>query len=184
MGDLLKDLLIEKRSLILDKWLNSILDTYSPATAKYFRKQKDRFLNPVSYEFREGIGALYQSLIEDMEEEEILSSIDRIVRIRAVQDFTPAEAVGFIFLLKHAIKEVLEKELEKKALWKELLALEERIDRLALLTFDIYLRCREQLYELRVFDIKNRIMGLLKATGLVHEVTQEELKFKGDKVFI
>ncbi len=184
MGKILKDLLIENRSAILDRWLNSILDTYSPATAKYFRKQKDRFLNPVTYEFREAIGALYQSLIEDMEEDKILSSIDRIVRVRAVQDFTPAEAVGFIFLLKYAIKEVLEKELEKRVLWKELLALEEKIDRLALLAFNVYLRCREQLYELRVFDIKNRIMGLLKATGLVHEINQEELKFKGDKAFI
>ncbi len=185
MGDILRDFLLEKRSAILDKWLNYILGTYPEATARYFRSQKDRFLNPVTYEFRESIGGIYQSLIDDVdEEEELYTSLDRIIRVRAVQDFTPSQAVGFIFLLKQAIRNELGKELEKKGLEKELLILEEKIDKIALFAFDIYLRCREQLYEVRIKDIKNKIMGLLKATGLVHEITQEEMKFKGDKAFI
>lgn len=180
----LHDLLVDKRSVILEDWYHLILDTYPSGTAKYLGREKDRFLNPVAYEFREAIGGIYQALLQGEGGGELVSSLDRIVRIRAVQDFSPSQAVGFVFLLKKVIRKKLEKDIKKKGLMEELLNFESKLDDLALLAFDVYMQCREQLYEIRIKDIKNRISGLLKATGLVHEIEQEELKFKGDKVFI
>ncbi|MDL1970286.1 MAG: RsbRD N-terminal domain-containing protein [Candidatus Desulfofervidaceae bacterium] len=180
----LKSLLKERRSAILEKWYHLLLDTYPSMTSKYLKKQKDRFLNPVAYEFREAMGGIYQALLQDVDDSELIFLLDRIVRIRAVQDFAPSEAIGFVFSLKRAIREELGKDVGKNGLANELLDFESKIDRLSLLAFDVYVRCREQLYEIRIKDIKNRISGLLKATGLVYEIEQEELKFKGDKVFI
>lgn len=43
----LQNLLIEKRSVILDKWLDLILEGYQKRGQIFFKKEKDRFLNPV-----------------------------------------------------------------------------------------------------------------------------------------
>ncbi|CAD7782478.1 MAG: hypothetical protein KIIPBIDF_01660 [Candidatus Methanoperedenaceae archaeon GB50] len=93
----LQNLLIEKRSVILDKWLDLILEGYQKRGQIFFKKEKDRFLNPVGYEFRKGIGGIYRALIEKVEDSEVTIFIDKIARIRAVQDFSPAQAVSFIF---------------------------------------------------------------------------------------
>jgi hypothetical protein len=50
----------------------------------------------------------------------------------------------------------------------ELIERESRIDGLALLCFDIYMKRREKIYEIKVNEIKNRASGLLrKACGTV-----------------
>jgi hypothetical protein len=81
-----------------------------------------------------------------------------VVRLRAVQDFTPGEAVGFLFLLKGILRDVL------GATGGQLggppgpiEALEDRIDRLVLLGFDRYAACREQMAEIRVNEARRRL---------------------------
>ena len=169
MNKALKDLLREKRSSILERWYHLILDTYPSETAKFFGREKDQFLNPVAYEFREPIGGIYQSLLDGLNSEVSLS-LDRIVRIRAVQDFSASQAINFIFLLKKAIREKLEKEIYKNGLFQDWLALEATIDRLALLSFDIYMQCREKIYEIRVNEIKRMTFSLLKRANLLYEI--------------
>jgi hypothetical protein len=39
---------------------------------------------------------------------------------------------------------------------EELSALETRIDRLALLAFDCYMKCREKIYEIRLGELRRR----------------------------
>ncbi len=51
--------------------------------------------------------------------------------------------------------------------YQKMAALEERIDRLALIAFDIYSRCREQIYDLRLKEIKARAFRILKDSDLV-----------------
>ncbi len=136
----LQNLLIEKRSVILDKWLDLILEGYQKRGQIFFKKEKDRFLNPVGYEFRKGIGGIYRALIEKVEDSEVTIFIDKIARIRAVQDFSPAQAVSFIFLLKKVIKEELGEKILKDGLANEWLELESKIDNLALLCFNIYMQ--------------------------------------------
>ncbi len=84
-----------------------------------------------------------------------LQSLDRIVRVRAVQEFTPSEALGFVFLLKKAVRQTLAQDLHSQDLSEELLTWESRIDKLALLSFDLYLQCRETIFEIRHNEVKN-----------------------------
>ncbi len=166
----LQNLLIEKRSVILDKWLDLILEGYQKRGQTFFKKEKDRFLNPVGYEFRKGIGGIYRALIEKVEDSEVTIFIDKIARIRAVQDFSPAQAVSFIFLLKKVIKEELGETILKDGLANEWLELESKIDNLALLCFNIYMQCKEKLYEIRVNEIKRKTYSLLKRADLIYEI--------------
>jgi len=55
------------------------------------------------------------------------------------QDFSPARAMTFIFLLKEVLREELYQEIkESRAAWEDLLALEARVDEMALRGFDLY----------------------------------------------
>ena len=101
------------------------------------------------------------------------SFLDRIISIRAIQDFAPSGAIAFIFLLKKAVREKLEREVRENGISQEVIELESRIDGLALLSLDIYMKHREKLYEIRVNEIKNRESGLIRSAGLISELEEE-----------
>ena len=168
----LQGFLLEKRQFVLERWLNLIFESYPPETARFLKREKDRFANPVAYEFHEGIKGIYEALLYGMERDRVSYFLDRIISIRAIQDFLPSGAIAFIFLLKTAIRKELEKEINKKGVPEGLLELESRIDGLALLCFDVYMRRREKLYELRVNEVKNRVSGLLRMAGLAVELDE------------
>jgi hypothetical protein len=162
----LTDLLIQKKPLIVGKWLTLIYESYPPETAIFLKKEKDRFDNPMGSSISESIQALYDTLAGGLGTEKALAALDGIVSIRALQDFSPSKALAFIFLLKNVIREALAKELRNGDLAGELLELESRIDGLALLGFDVYTKRRERLAEIRINEMKNRVSGLMRRTGL------------------
>jgi hypothetical protein len=104
-----------------------------------------------------------------MERDQVLTCLDEIIRIRALQNFTPSQALAFIFLLKIVIREELAEEIRKENLAAELLDLESRIDGLALLGFDVYTKRREKIYEIKADEAKRRISGLMRKTGLTED---------------
>ncbi|NIR14663.1 MAG: hypothetical protein GWN86_12250, partial [Desulfobacterales bacterium] len=53
---------------------------------------------------------IYKELLKGVDREGVSPFLDRIIRIRAVQDFSPSQAIAFVFLLKRVIREVLDKE--------------------------------------------------------------------------
>jgi len=162
----LTDLLTRKKSRIVDGWLRVIYESYAAETAIFLKKDKDRFDNPVGASISQGIKGLYDALLVEMDTDRVLAYLDEIIKIRAIQNFSPSQALAFIFLLKNVIREELAKELRAEDLSGELLELESRIDGLALLGFDVYTKRREKLCEVRVNEIKNRVSGLLRRTGL------------------
>ena len=108
-----------------------------------------------------------------MERDILIKHLDKIISIRAIQDLSPSKAVAFIFLLKTAIRKELQQEILEKGILEELLELESRIDGLALLCFDIYMKRREKLYEIRTNEAKTRVSGLLRKAELLSELEKE-----------
>jgi hypothetical protein len=158
--------LAQKKAAILGCWLNMIYESYPPETAIFLRKEKDRFDNPAGYRIAEGLEGLYDALLQEMEREKVLAWLDEIIRIRALQNFTPAQALAFIFLLKNVIRQELAEEIQKEDLAAELLDLESRIDGLALLGFDVYTKRREKIYEIKADEAKRRISAFMRKSGL------------------
>ena len=94
--------------------------------------------------------------------------LDSIVRIRAVQDFSPSEAVSFIFQLKSAVRQELGSELVTQAdIARDLAVFESAIDDLALFSFDIYMKCREKIYDLKANEARNMTFRLLQQARLI-----------------
>jgi hypothetical protein len=179
----LEDLLKQKASHIRKRWLNLIIDTYPADSQRFLREQKDRFANPVGTAMSRAVETLYHELLHGMDPEKVHSSLDEIVRIRAVQDFSPAGAMTFIFLLKKVLREELHQEIkESTEACEELLALESRVDEMALRGFDLYMNCREKVYEIRAKEAKNHVSRLLQRAGLLCEIPSWDSDRKKDDV--
>ncbi|MDI6775765.1 MAG: RsbRD N-terminal domain-containing protein [Syntrophales bacterium] len=169
----LKNLLIQKKAVILKRWCDMILETYPPDAAEFFKQEGSRFANPVGYTILREIESLYGELLEGVDADKISPFLDRIIRIRAIQDFSPSEAVAFVYFLKKVIREELAGEIHERRFYEDLLKFDSRIDELALLAFDTYMQCREKIYEIRVDEVRNRVFSLLKRANLICDVSEE-----------
>ncbi len=131
------------------QWFARTAETYPELTQHFLAAERDQFRNPVGHILRESLATLLQQLFGDMDAERIATALDPIVRIRAVQDFTPSQAIGFVFLLKSIVREHSPE--------ADPGALDARIDRLALMAFDNYMKCREQIAQLRVNESRRTV---------------------------
>jgi len=170
--NMLRDDLSEKKNSILKRWLNLIGQTH-PEGGANFLKDKDRFTNPVGYTISSAINVLYEELLQDrLPSERVLTSLDDINMVRAVQNFSPRQAVAIVFLLKKAIRAEIGDEIREKREFEELLKFESRIDELALYAFNSYMDCREKIYKVKVDEMKaerDNAFRLIERTSLRFE---------------
>jgi len=169
----LRGLLEEKKSSIVKKWVHAVFDSYPADSSNFFQKQHDRFLNPVGHTISEGISDIFNELLQDSETEKFFPVLNDIIKIQAVQDFTPSKALSFLVLLKQVIREEAGSEIRKKNLTDELIAFETQIDQLILLSFDIYMKCREKIYELKTDDVRRMTFRLLQKANLICGIQEE-----------
>ena len=144
----LNNLLEQRKTAIIKKWFALAIENYSPDTASFLKRQKDPFANPVGRTISRGLKALFNELLKEMDYETITSFLDPIIRVRAIQNFSPSQAVNFIFLLKKAIREDTKKEVSEEQLFNELLLFESKIDQLVMIAFNLYMQCKEKIYDL------------------------------------
>ncbi|MGD9073781.1 MAG: RsbRD N-terminal domain-containing protein [Desulfobacteraceae bacterium] len=170
----LEKLLSEKGPSILGKWLKLILESYPADTQRFLKKQRDPFANPIRHTISNEIENIYKELLKGVDRERVSPFLDRIIRIRAVQDFSPSLAIAFIFQLKKVIRDELEKEIREHQLSDDLSVFECKIDDLALFTFDIYMKCREKIYALSANEARNQVYRLLQKKGLMTEIPEWE----------
>ena len=171
MAKELAKIIEHKKAAIVKKWFDLTAQTYAPDTAEFIKSKTDPFANPVGGSILSGLDGLLDQLIHDMDPQIINSYLDPIIRIRAVQNFTPSQAVAFILSLKKALRTSLKKELRDIRILTELSELESKIDRLSLVAFDIYMQCREKIYQLSANEMKNRTFRAFERAGLVSDKT-------------
>jgi hypothetical protein len=149
----------EYQDEVLGRWIEGVIDDYPEETGKFLRTQSDRFANPVGASLREGLTELLDGVFCGVEPDELTSALDRVIRVRAVQEFSPSAAVGFLFDLKDLLREVMKGTDADTA--GSLDALDDRIERLGLHAFDVYMSCREQMWSIRMQEIRNQSLGIL-----------------------
>lgn len=157
-----KDLLLQNRSAIVQKWFDRIVKTYPANSQKFIKERKDRFANPVGSTILLGIEGLYEELLREMDSEKVTKYLDSVIRIQAVQGFSPSQALSFIPSLKGVVREELGEKILGKRLAEELLEFETRVDQLTLLAFDNYMKCREKIYEIRAQELRNRSVEVME----------------------
>ncbi|MGD2012438.1 MAG: RsbRD N-terminal domain-containing protein [Desulfobacterales bacterium] len=169
MAKELAKIIVRKKATVVKKWFDLTAQTYATDTAEFLKSKTDPFANPVGVSMLSSLDGLLDQLIHDMDPQRINSYLDPIIRIRAVQNFTPSQAVAFILYLKEALRMSLTKELRDIRNVTEFSELESKIDRLSLMAFDIYMQCREKIYQLSANEMKNRTFRAFERAGLVSE---------------
>ena len=170
----LEKVLQQKKSVILERWFESILETY-PSDTKYFlRTKKDRFENPVAHRISSGIEGIFDQILHDEKAEEASPFLDKIIRVRAVQDYSPSQALAFIFDLKRLVRDAVAEDSHEGQLSEELRRFEQQIDEMGLLALDIYMKCREEIYELRVNEVKRSVSRLIERANMICGVPEGE----------
>lgn len=159
--------LARNKNAIVKAWFDRIIASYPVDTAQFLAGQKDPFANPVGQTTLKNLDPLMDHILKATDPQSVRGLLDPIIRIRAIQDFTPAKAVGWIFDLKEIIREA-SGSLDLRHL-KELGRLERHIDQLGLLAFDIYMQCREKIYDLKANEMKARTYSAFARAGLIKE---------------
>lgn len=162
-------LLEKNKTSIIKKWFDKVADTYPGDTSAFIKSQKNPFANPVGSITLKGLEAVFSELLGQMNPEKIQLSLDPIIRVRAVQDFSPSIAAGFPFYLKQIIQELIEQNQGSDANIKEWVVFQQKIDYMGLIAFDIFMRCREQLYEIKANELRNRSFSALQRAGLLKD---------------
>ncbi|MGB9736209.1 MAG: RsbRD N-terminal domain-containing protein [bacterium] len=167
-------ILSEKRGALSGKWFDMIVASYPENTVNFLKKQKDQFANPVGYTISKMTGSVLEVLCNRYPVEHAYEAIDRFVRIRAVQDFSPSAALDFLPMLKQLLKEVLKEEIKDDTTFEEFAQINQTIDNLMLNAFESYMKYRERIYELKVNEFKNMAFRLLEKANLTFEFKDEE----------
>ncbi len=140
---------MSSRAAMLEQWIAKTLQSYPSPAIPFISGEKDPFRNPVGHTVRQSLATLLEQLQGDMDPACIAPALNAIIRLRAVQDLTASQAVGFVFLLKPIVREFGPEH--------DTLRIEERIDRLALMAFDKYMQCREQLANIRLSESRRKV---------------------------
>jgi len=162
---LIGDLLREEADTIVERWGEAVLSSYPSDAAALFKKQQDPFANPIGASVREGTRGVFRTILDGMDPEALRSHLDTMVRIRAVQDFTPSQALAFVFELRAIIRKALPQLDADPRLHRERAELDRIIDGLALAAFEVYTACREELSGLRVAEMKRQVSWVFQKLG-------------------
>ena len=145
----LVSILASRKKDVIARWYDLILNTYAPETARLWRKEKNHIANPVGHKFQIGLTGIVDLFLEDdgaMDGAKYEPFLDEIVRVRAVQDFTPSQATAFIYLLKKAVRETLLITTKVKDIGEDI-APEEKAARITMLTEELRAAARELEFE-------------------------------------
>ena len=168
-----------KKKDILQKWFEATINTYPEETAKILNRSKNKFDNPVGVATYESLKSVIDMLCQnmgetdnkDLNEELIEQALDSVIRIRAVQNFSASQAVGFVFELKDIVKKIAGKNVETLIDSQ----FDRKVDQISLAAFNRFLKCRESIFLLKATEAKKRTYSAFERAGLVEELTDEDI---------
>lgn len=156
-----------RSSELAQKWAELILGTYPEQTQAVWRKNRDQFTNPVGNFILKSTSELIPLLLTWNDPVAVAASLEQIVKIRAVQDFTPGQALSFVFLLKKLLRSEFSEELSQRGELSDLLRFETRVDNLAIIAFDLYVAARDQVSRMRVEEVKRAHVNIVRRANLM-----------------
>ena len=159
-------LLRQKRKAIIQGWIQAVLRTFPPDSARFLETTGNPFGNPIGATISTEIEALFDAITRDAPSEELAPHLDRIVQVTCVQDVEPSRSVAFVFELEKVVRKALVSELGDRRGLEKLLDFGARIDELAMQAFDSYARYRQRISDIRVREAQGRVSTLLKMAGM------------------
>jgi hypothetical protein len=150
-----------KKEQIVRRWFEAALSLYARDASAAFSRQKDRFANPVGHSLREGTLAIFEALLAQDDAAKIRQHLVEIIKIRAVQQFSASAALDFVFRLKDIVREEAAGLRDSVEISTEYASFERSVDEVALTAFDVYVECREQVFEIRSNEMKRSVSWIV-----------------------
>ncbi len=170
---------IEQKSKIFEKWYQDIVRTYPQDSKFLLYDTTKQFTNPLAYNLHSESKAIFEAIFEDRYLELIEKPLINIIKIRAVQDFSSSEAVGFIIGLKKAFRYVLNSgDLNYTSFLSDI---DERVDAIMLKAFDIFMQMRERIYEIKANEIRNRTFRIIERLNEKYRFQDNDIIDSNDK---
>jgi len=161
----------ENRRKLVERWIDAVITTYPPDSVGFFKNTRDKFANPVGNTIKRSIDLLFSEIIkEKMDPAAVQEAMDPIIRLRAVQEFSPSQALSFIFAIKPILHKFLEKKLPDPDADRFLRNVAAHTEALMLAAIDIYCKCREKVFLLRINQAKESVKKLLIKNNLICEI--------------
>ena len=171
----MKNTIKKNLNRFLEEWFRSTIETYPPRTSKVLGKDANRFDNPVGAVTRESLEDVLNLIISGNDDRDSLEkALDPVIRIRAVQSFDPADAVGFIFALKDIGEKFIDDNAGEAAA-ADAKEFDRLVDKIALAGFNRLMKCKEDIFLLKATESKRRIHRAFERAGLVEELKEEDL---------
>ncbi|MCR6544870.1 RsbRD N-terminal domain-containing protein [Dehalobacterium formicoaceticum] len=165
----------EHKASLIESWFEAILNQYPQETVRIFRNKKNPFGNPVGYNLRQGVEGIVDWFTQKEKKEDVAVSLDKIIRIWAVQDFSPSQTLSFLKNFKHIVeKQMKDYYTHQEELWINWQEFAGQIDFLLLMSMDIYTECRENLYQIKVDQANRRVYALLRRSNALAEGLNSE----------
>ena len=164
----LEQALFSRKGAILEEWRRLVLATYAAETAAFLTSEKDPFCNPVGHVLNQTGDALFEIAMAGMERERTEENLRDIVRVRAVQDFSPSWALSFVDAMRKAIRQEILPIVVEKTGFSQLLCIESRLDEAMLVAVDLYVARKKQIDDIRIKEVKaekERLLRLIRAMG-------------------
>jgi len=158
----LRGILANKKTSILKKWLDVITERSSLDISHCLKTQENNFLNLIGSTFSKGLEDLFDEIISGPRKEKTSGVLDDIVKIFAVQEYLPSRALSFFFSLKKIIREELQVEMSEQHLSDDIRSLESAVDNIALSAFDLFMKSREKMYEIKANETTRMNFRLLQ----------------------
>lgn len=160
----LVEFLSQRQDSVSRRWCDMIMETYPDQTATIMKRRGDAFANPVGQTINTATTEIVAALVAGAAVADLQAPLERIIRIRSIQDFSPSQAIAFTLWLKDIIRAELGPRAEKTTL-RELRELEGKLEDMVLLGFDIYVGCRERYFEVRISELKRSISSAMRRMG-------------------
>ena len=128
------------------------------------------------------IQEIYAILTEGKDPGLMAKPLENIIKIRAVQDFTPSQSVSFVYLLKKIVRQELARDRKSSVEQASLAELDGRIDQAALMAFDFYMECRERLHQIRTNEVLSGRHTLTDGTQCVSAMLKKNQIKSADEI--
>lgn len=159
----LQDIFREHRDTLIAEWTEAMLGTYPFETVGFLRSRKDQFSNPVGHITSAAAEAMYDAIAgEDVDLNVITTALEDLVKVRAIQQFSPEQALGVLCIVKPLLRKKLMPQVREHGLFDAWLDAESRIDSLLLMGFGFHAACREKLHMMKVDEYKNRYAQVIR----------------------
>jgi len=174
MDDSLISFFTEHSSAIRKSWFKALVSEYPEESARHIGSSTDEFANPIGHVIGEVADSMVKGLAEGAPASELAERMFPLIKIKAVQSFTPAEAMNCLLALKRMVLSRLKtsghEDAEAIAASVDLL-----FDEMLCLCFNLYCQCRDKLHEVKEDELKRNLFMLLKRSGALDESGQGEV---------